>query len=172
MSDRTISRKTIFGGRVFTVQSDRVRLPHGTETTMEVIRHPASVVILPMPDPERIILVRQYRYTVDRWIWELPAGGTDPGETPTQAATRECHEEVGLVPACLERLGTFYPTPGYSDELMVFFKATDLRTPDRAAEPDPDENIEAKAFTLTEAKNLLATDDVTDMKTALGMTLI
>lgn len=172
MSERTISSETIFGGRVFAVESDRVRLPHGTETTMEVVRHPASVVILPMPGPDRIILVRQYRYTVDCWIWELPAGGTEPGETPTQAATRECHEEVGLVPARLERLGAFYPTPGYCDELMIFFKATDLREPGRAAEPDPDENIEAKAFTLAEAKNLLETDDVVDMKTALGLTLI
>ena len=61
MSERTISSETIFRGRVFTVQADRVRLPHGTETTMEVIRHPVSVVILPMPDPDRVIHVRQYR---------------------------------------------------------------------------------------------------------------
>ena len=172
MSERTISSETIFRGRVFTVQADRVRLPHGTETTMEVIRHPVSLVILPMPDPDRVILVRQYRYAIDRWIWELPAGGTDPGETPSQAAVRECHEEVGLVPGRLKRVGAFYPTPGYCDELMVFFKATDLRTPARAAEPDPDEHIETRAFTLSEARKILVTDDVPDMKTALGLTLI
>ena len=64
VSQRTISRNTVFEGRVFTVESDRVRLPHGPEALMDVIRHPASVVLLPMPDPEHIFLVRQYRYAI------------------------------------------------------------------------------------------------------------
>ena len=172
MSERTISRDTVFEGRVFTVESDRVRLPHGPEAVMDVIRHPASVVLLPMPDPEHIFLVRQYRYAIDGWMWELPAGSVDPGETPEEAATRECHEEIGHIPAQLDRLGAFYPTPGYCDELMVFFKLTGLRVPDHTAEPDEDEDIETKVFSLAEAHQLVQSGGAPDMKTALGLTLL
>lgn len=172
VSQRTISRNTVFEGRVFTVESDRVRLPHGPEAVMDVIRHPTSVVLLPMPDPEHIFLVRQYRYAIDGWIWELPAGSVDPGETPEGAATRECHEEIGHIPAQVDRLGAFHPTPGYCDELMVFFKLTDLRVPDHAAAPDADEDIETKVLSVAEAHQLVQTGGAPDMKTALGLTLL
>ncbi len=165
-------QRTVFTGRVFTVESDRVRLPHGPEAIMDVIRHPPSVVLLPMPDPRHIVLVRQYRYAIDRWIWEVPAGSVDPDETPEQAATRECHEEIGQVPGRLDRLGAFYPTPGYCDEVMVFFKLTGLAVADHAAEPDEDEDIEVKVFSLTEAHHLVQSGEAPDMKTALGLTLL
>ena len=139
---------------------------------MDVIRHPASVVLLPMPDPDHIVLIRQYRYAIDNWIWELPAGSVDPGETPAQAAARECHEEVGLAPVQLERLGAFYPTPGFCDELMLFFKLTGLEQPDHAAQADEDEDIEVQVVTLADARRLVLTGDVVDMKTAFGLTLI
>ncbi len=172
MNQRTLSSETLFSGRVFSVHSDRVRLPHGPEAVMDVIRHPASVVLLPMPDPDHIVLIRQYRYAIDNWIWELPAGSVDPGETPAQAAARECHEEVGLAPVQLERLGAFYPTPGFCDELMLFFKLTGLEQPDHAAQADEDEDIEVQVVTLADARRLVLTGDVVDMKTAFGLTLI
>ncbi len=72
-------RRLIYQGRIFTVEVDRVELPSGHTVSMEIVRHGGSVVMLPMPDPDRIILIRQYRYTIDRWIWELPAGSLKPG---------------------------------------------------------------------------------------------
>lgn len=171
MSQRTLSSDTVFRGKVFTVQSDRVQLPHGRETVMHVIRHPVSVVLLPMPDPDHVVLARQYRYAIDRWIWELPAGSVDPGETPERAAVRECHEEIGQIPTQLERLRAFYPTPGYCDELMIFFRLTGLTVPDHDAVPDDDEDIEARVFTLTHARRLVLDGQTPDMKTALGLTL-
>src|SRR5674536_14797 len=75
---------------------DRVRLPKGVEATMEVVRHPGSVVLLPMRDPQHVILVKQYRYAVDRWVWELAAGSLKPGEDPASGAARECEEETGF----------------------------------------------------------------------------
>jgi ADP-ribose pyrophosphatase len=116
----------IFEGRVFTLQVETITLPNGGEMRAEIVRHPGSVVIMPVTDAGEIILVRQYRPAIGRWAWELPAGTLKPGEDPREAAVRECHEEIGLVPSTVEPLGSFYPTPGYCDELMNFFRATGL----------------------------------------------
>ena len=168
----TISSETRHEGRVLTVTSDRVRLPHGRETTLDVVRHRPSVILLPMPDSGQIVLVRQYRYAVDRWIWELPAGNTEPGEPPEEAARRECEEEIGQAPGRVERIGAFYPTPGYCDEEMIFFRLTQLTTPDAPALPDDDELLEPHKFSLADARRMVAEGDIIDMKTALGLTLI
>ena len=132
MSERSaivLRTQTVHAGRVFASTRDRIRLPDGRETTMDVVRHPPSVILLPMPDSAHIVLVRQYRYAIDRWIWELPAGNVEPGEDIETAARRECHEEIGRVPDRIERLAELYPTPGYSDEVMVFFASSDFRYP-------------------------------------------
>jgi ADP-ribose pyrophosphatase len=89
-----ISHERVFSGKVFDVDRDRVRMRNGREVTVEVVRHPKSVVLLPIPEPGHIILIRQYRYPVNRWLWELPAGSVDEGEEPDAAAVRECHEDI------------------------------------------------------------------------------
>jgi 8-oxo-dGTP pyrophosphatase MutT (NUDIX family) len=168
------SRQTLYEGRVFTFHLDRVRLPSGYEKTMEVIRHPGSVVIVAQPTPGEIILVRQYRYTLDRWIWELPAGSLEPDETFDQAAARECEEEIGLVPGHVERLRGFYPTPGFCDEEMIFYRCTGLRppAPNSTAHRDADEDLEPRTFTLDDAAALLRSGEIVDLKTAVGLTFL
>jgi len=174
MSDAALilSTQIVFEGRVFTVEVDRVRLPHGREVTLDIIRHPPSVVLLPMPDPDHIVLIRQYRYALDRWIWELPAGSVDPGESPEAAASRECHEEIGKVPRAITRLGAFYPTPGYCDELMIYYRIDGLDEADTPATADIDECIEPHVFELAEARRLREQGEIVDMKTAVGLSLI
>lgn len=167
-----LSARQVHKGRIFAVDIDRVRMPHGREVDLEIIRHPGSVVLAPMTDPDHVMMVRQYRYALDRWIWELPAGSLDSGEKPEQAARRECHEEVGLVPGQIECLGMFYPTPGYCDEAMYFFRLTDLRQPRVEAAVDEDEHIEPHVFSLTEARSLVRSGEIVDLKTAFGLTLI
>jgi ADP-ribose pyrophosphatase len=103
----------MFDGKIVKVSVDRVRLPHGKIVDTEVVRHSPAVVLLAMPDAEHVILARQYRYVVDREMWELPAGSVDPGEDPAVAAARECEEEIALVPGGIERLAGFYSTPGF-----------------------------------------------------------
>jgi ADP-ribose pyrophosphatase len=163
---------TVFTGRIFNVNVDRVRLPHGREVRMEIVRHPGSVVLVPMPDADHVILVRQYRYAVDRWLWELPAGSLDPGEDALTAARRECHEEIGLVPGDLEEIGRFYPTPGFCDEHMIFFRLTGLSQPLSTAAHDEDESIEPKAFSLADARRLVQQGEIRDLKTAVGLSLL
>jgi ADP-ribose pyrophosphatase len=170
-----LSRRTVFSGRIFSIHADRVRLPNGHETTMEVVRHAGSVVLLPMPDPDHIILVKQYRYAIDRWIWEVAAGSLDPGETPEVGAARECQEEIGLVPGRIEGLCAFYPTPGYCDELMHFFRLTALARPAEGAppaQPDADEDLRVQTFAVDEVRRLIRGGEIVDLKTAVGLALL
>lgn len=164
----------IYKGRVFTVTIETVVLPNGKDFRAEIVRHPGSVVLIPITDTGDIMLVRQYRPAIDREAWELPAGSLKPGEDPEAAAARECHEEIGLVPAKLERLGSFFPTPGYCDEEMTFYRATGLRTPrpDEPAHPDEDESIEVMPLALSTVQAMIAAGEIVDLKTVAGLTLI
>lgn len=175
MSERSatvLDTQTVHTGRVFTTTRDRIQLPNGRETTMDVVRHRLSVVLLPMPDPAHIVLVRQYRYAIDRWIWELPAGNVDPEEDVETAARRECHEEIGQVPARIERLADLYPTPGYSDEVMVFLRLVGLSRPPTTAALDDDEILEPRLFGVAEVRARIDRGEFQDMKTVLGMKMI
>jgi ADP-ribose pyrophosphatase len=169
---RRLTRTLAFSGRVFHVESDRVRLPNGRTATLDIVRHRGSVVMIPQPSPGEVILVRQYRYAIDRWIWELPAGTLDPGERPRAAARRECEEEIGLTPRRIRRVGTFYPTPGFCDEVMWYYVCADLTPPTRAVARDPDEQIEPRSFSLRRARALIARGDIVDMKTVVGLGLL
>ena len=161
-----------FEGRIFKIEVDTLRFPDGRVVKMEAVRHRGSVVLAPMPAPDRIILIRQYRYAVNAFLWELPAGSVDDGESPEQAARRECHEEIGLVPETIVRLAAMYPTPGYCDEEMVFFRLSNLEEPTEAAAMDEDEDIEAKTFELREARDMVRRGEITDMKTVAGLAMI
>jgi ADP-ribose pyrophosphatase len=162
----------MFAGKVFDVDRDKVRMPNRREVTVDVIRHPPSAIIVPVPEPGHVILIRQYRYPVNRWLWELPAGSVDEGETPEQAARRECHEEIGQVPDTVVRLGSMFPTPGYCDEEMFFFRVSGLSVPEHAADVDEDEDIEVRTFTLKEARDMIRRGEIVDMKTVVGLSLI
>jgi ADP-ribose pyrophosphatase len=167
-----LNRQRVFDGRVFAVDRDEVRMPHGRDVTVDVIRHPPSAVIVPIPEPGHIILIRQYRYAVNRWLWELPAGSVDEGETPEEAARRECHEEIGQVPDTVVRLGSMYPTPGYCDEEMFFFRVSGLTEPTHDAELDQDEDIEVRVFTVKDVKEMVRRGEIVDMKTVIGLILL
>ena len=128
---------------MFSVEVESVVLPNGRETELAVVRHRPSVVLIPVNDDGQIVMIRQYRHALGRDIWELPAGNVDAGESAEAAAARECEEEIGLMPARVERLGSFYPTPGYCDEEMIFFRVSGLQPPaaDSPHKPDDDEDI-------------------------------
>jgi ADP-ribose pyrophosphatase len=178
MSEQPIVPKeirTVFQGRVFTVRVETISLPKGGELQAEIIRHPGSVVIIPVTAQNEIVLVRQYRPAIGRWAWELPAGSLKPGEDVEYAARRECQEEIGQVAARLEQLGSFFPTPGYCDEQMTFFKATGLRAPgagDAEAHQDEDEDIETRPFTHAQLQQMISSGEIIDLKTVAGLSLL
>lgn len=165
----------IYRGRIFTVQVETITLPKGGELKAEIIRHPGSVVIVPMTDAGEIVLVQQYRHAIGRHAWELPAGSLKPGEDIARAAVRECHEETGLIPGNIRPAGAFFPTPGYCDEEMHFFIATGLRTPgpdDDPAHQDEDEDIVAQPFAVARVRAMIASGEIIDLKTVAGVSLL
>lgn len=174
MSAELLARSTVHKGRIIEVDIDVVKLPTGHTVDMEIVRHPGSVVLIPIPEPGKIILIRQYRYTIDRWIWELPAGSLKPNEDPDKAAPRECEEEIGLVPHKITRLRGYFPTPGFCDEEMIYYRCEDLRppAPDSTAQKDEDEEIEPRTFTMDEARALVQSGEIVDLKTLAGLTLV
>ena len=149
-------------------------LSNGREHEVAIVRHPPSVVLIPLEDDGRVVVIKQYRAPIDRETWEFPAGGLDPGESADAAARRECEEEIGRVPERVEQLASLFPTPGYCDEEMIFFRVSDLRQPppDSPHKPDEDEDIQARTITIAEARAMLVRGDIVDLKTAYALTLV
>jgi len=169
-----MSVRNVYKGRVFSVEVEDVILPNGREVELAIVRHRPSVVLIPVRDDGQVVMIRQYRHALKRDIWELPAGSVDDGESAEAAAARECEEEIGQVPTRIDRLGSFYPTPGYCDEEMIFFRVSGLRPPpaDSIHQPDEDEDITTRAMPAADARAMVARGEVIDLKTAYALTLI
>ena len=165
---------TVYAGRVFSVEVGRRRFPNGQEHEVEIVRHAASVVLIPIQDDGRVVIVKQYRAPLDRETWEFPAGRLNEGESAEDAARRECEEEIGFVPDRVERQCGLYPAPGFCDEKLIFFRVSDLRVPppDSPNEPDEDENITTRTVAVAEARAMLERGEIVDLKTAYALTLI
>jgi ADP-ribose pyrophosphatase len=164
---RVLSSKTIYDGRVLRLKVDRVIEPGGVRASREVVSHRGSVVVLPHLADGRVLLVRQFRYATGKSLWELVAGGIEPGETPAAAASRELLEETGYSAGKLEHLFSFYPSPGFLSERMILFEGRGLvrSTP----QPESDERIRLGRFTPTELRSMLRSKRIEDGKTLLGL---
>lgn len=164
----------VYKGRVFSVEVERRKFPNGQEHEVAIVRHPPSVVLVPIADDGRVVLIRQYRASVSRELWEIPAGSVDEGETPDQAAARECEEEIGLAPGRIERVRGLFPTPGFCDEELIFYRVSQLRPPaaDSPHKPDDDEDIQSQLVTIEEARSMVERGEIIDLKTAYGLTLV
>ena len=164
----------VYRGRVFSVEVERRRFPNGKEHEVEIVRHAASVVLIPLEDDGRVILVKQYRAPLDRELWEFPAGRLNEGESAEDAARRECEEEIGYVPQRLDRLASLFPAPGFCDEELIFFRVRDFLPPppNSPHQPDEDEDITTRTVAIREAREMLARGEIVDLKTAYALTLI
>lgn len=156
-------------GPIHLVDCD-VAMRDGTVLSRQIIEHPGSVVIIPMNAKGQIALIRQFRFAIEDWLWEFPAGGIEPGEKLDDAAKRECAEEIGYYPKKLKKIISFYPTPGISGELMHLYLAEDLVY--GPLEQDADEDIEVKYFSIKQIQQMIEKGIITDAKTVLGLSYL
>lgn len=173
--------RILFRGKVFRVRRDIVQEPPlptgqrprgtGKERTVlrEVVEHGGSVVVLPVLPDGRIVLVQQYRYPADNFLWELVAGHIARGENPRAAARRELEEETGYRARRLDRLVEFYPSPGFLGEKMILYRATELKH--GQARPESDEALETRSFRRAELERMLRRGELRDGKTLTGLLL-
>lgn len=164
---KTISSKIVFKGKVFSVRRDEIVEPTGVRATRDMIAHPGSVVVMPVQDDGKIVLIRQYRYAARQYLWELVAGRIDAGENPKQAARRELIEETGLRAKKFRVFLEFWPSPGFLEEKMFVLLAEGITQ--GVAEPEEDERIEAKAFTRAEIEKMLKSGALHDGKTIASL---
>ena len=166
----TLSRRQVFRGRVVELSVDRVRLPNGRESDLELVRFAGAAAVLPIVgsgEGEEVVLVRQYRYPTGGWLLELPAGKLDPGEEPEACARRELAEETGLRGGELVPLGWIWTTPGAADERIWLYAARGLSGGEAALEDD--EVLERCRLPLAEAVRRAASGEIHDAKTACAL---
>jgi len=167
-----ISSRRVYSGRVVNVDIDAVRYPNGSTGELEMVRHPGASAVVPfLSDPRsddpQILLIRQYRYAADEFIYEIPAGKLDGAEDPKVCAARELREETGCSAEHIEHLYTFFTTPGFTDERIYAFMATGLKR--GAAAHEKDEFMSAETVTLSRALELIKTGELKDAKSALAI---
>jgi ADP-ribose pyrophosphatase len=159
--------KEVYKCGLFSVtENEAVDAKTGFEIKRSVVRHAGSAVMMAVDEKKRILLVRQYRLPAEKYLWELPAGRLDPGEKPLQAAKRELIEETGYRAKTWTKLASFFASPGFVQERMTIFLATDLTA--GTATPMDDERIEARWFTSKELADLIREDKIEDAKTMIG----
>jgi ADP-ribose pyrophosphatase len=164
---RVLKTKTIYTGRVFGVRQDRVIEPGGVPVVRDIVTHRGSVVLLPVFPDGRILLVRQYRHAVGGFLWELVAGRMERGESPLASAKRELLEETGYSARRFRKLLDFFPTPGYITERMLLYAAEGLTA--GAAQPEADERIVARKFTLRQLEGMIRRGSLRDGKSIAGV---
>ena len=167
MMDR-ISRRTVYEGRIVTIYEDHMRLDGGREQMWTTVQHPGAVVMVPVDADGNILLVRQPRPSARDVLLELPAGTREEGEEPAVTARRELQEEIAHDPQTMTPLGGFYSAPGFCDEFLHLFLATDLQ-PVEGVEPDEDEEITVVPTLPADIPELIRTGEIRDAKSIAGL---
>ncbi len=164
---KVVSSELVLHTRVFDVQREKVIEPSGLEAARDIIVHPGSVVVLPVLPDGRIVLIQQYRHSVEQYLWELVAGRRDGHESFVAGARRELQEETGYTAGKMRLLVDLFPSPGFLRENMAIFLATGLKKGE--ASPEPDERITQKVVTLREAERWIRSGKIRDGKTVAGI---
>jgi|SRR6185295_7206113 len=164
---KILKREIVFQGSHIQVRVDRVIEPSGHEASREIVVHPGAVCIVARPSDSEVLLIRQYRHSTGGELLEIPAGGLDPGEDPLDAARRELEEETGYHAANIVPRGSFWTTPGFTNEYMWLYEATGLtRT---QIHPDEDEVIEVDVVKIADALRMIDDGRIQDAKSILGL---
>ena len=165
--ERTLSSQLIYEGRAVKLRVDTVETADGQETTREIVEHSDCVAIIAVDANDNVLLVKQFRKSVDKELLEIPAGGIEPGEDPETTVRREMREETGYLPRQVERLGGFYSTPGYGTEYLYLYLATDLTLSPLHAEDT--ESISLVRVPVSQIPGLTASGSICDAKSIAGL---
>jgi len=167
-----ISTRRVYDGKIVNLDVDTVRFPDGSVGELEMVRHPGASAVVPFlsaptGDDPQLLLIKQYRYAADGFIYEVPAGRLDAGEDPADCARRELREETGCTAERVEYLSTIYTTPGFTDEKIHLFMAVGLTNGD--AKREKDEFLEVETMTLSRALELIERGEIRDGKTVVAL---
>lgn len=170
--DAQVDSTNLYRGKIISLDRDTVRFPDGSTSAFDIARHPGASAVVPfLSDPAgdepQVLLIRQFRYAAGGYLYEIPAGRLDEGETPAQCAARELKEETGCSAEKIEPLTSILTTPGFTDEVIHLFMATGLSHGEASREPD--EFVELVMMRLSEALERISTGNITDAKTVLGL---
>ena len=167
MKENKCFSRLVYRGRILDLYKDNVVLEDGREAEREVVRHRDAVCVLALRDDNNIIMIRQYRYPVGKEIMEIPAGIMEEGETPIGAAFRELKEETGYTAGEMEKVFSFYSSPGFTDEKLHLFVARNLTA--GSQNPDPDEQIDIVEIGGGEAYDRVLKGEIEDSKTIIAI---
>jgi ADP-ribose pyrophosphatase len=167
-----VSTERLHTGKVVNLDRDTVRFPDNSTGQLEMVRHPGASAVVPLLDEPRsadprVLLIRQFRHAADDFIWEIPAGRLDPGETAATCAHRELEEETGMSADVLSRLTTIFTTPGFTDEKIHLFLAHGLKPGKHRREAD--EFMEVQTRKWSEAMSMIRSGEIRDGKTLVGL---
>ncbi|HVB99056.1 MAG TPA: NUDIX hydrolase [Candidatus Dormibacteraeota bacterium] len=164
---RVMKSRLVYHGPLFDVKREQVREPGGVVASRDIVVHRGSIVLVPVLDDGRILMVRQYRHAMGQFLWELVAGGIEPGERPAAAAARELIEETGYTGRRFRRLTEFFPTPGFVSERMVIYLVKNLCA--GTARPEADEKLRVGAFALSDLERKIRRGVIRDGKSIAGI---
>ena len=164
---KTLKRTTMFQGKVFGVRRDEVIEPGNLRVTRDVITHSGSVVLLPVLEDGKILMIQQYRYAARQYLWELVAGRVNQGESVKKAAARELKEETGYKARRFSEFLEVFPSPGFLEERMHILLAEGLTA--GKAEPEADEKIISRAFKVNELVGMMQNGELRDAKSIAGI---
>jgi len=167
--EKTVSTEHKYKGNIISVDMITVTLPNGKKATRDVVKHPGASVIIPLSSKGELYMVKQYRKPIDRVSLELPAGKLDPGEDPAVCAARELEEETGLKAGSIKHIISVHSTPGFCNEVLHMYLATDLK--EGEAHADEDEFISAEKISVNKLINMILDHEITDAKSIIGILL-
>jgi ADP-ribose pyrophosphatase len=167
MPEKKISSQQLYRGRAVSLRMDTVEKSNGKTTTREVVEHSNCVAVVVVDDQDNVLLVRQYRYPVGKFLLEIPAGGIDPNEEPIDCVRRELQEEIGYFPQKIEELGGFYSVPGYGTEYLHCYLATDLVSSRLIAEDS--EGIEVVRVPISKITQIITSGEICDAKSIAAL---
>jgi len=165
--EKKLSSQQIYQGHAVNIRVDTIEKAGGRETTRDVVEHSNCIAVVAIDEQDNILLVRQFRHPVDRFLLEIPAGGIDRGEEPLDSVRRELQEEIGYFPRRIDKLGGFYSIPGYGTEYLHCFLATDL-VPGRLMAEDT-EDIELVRISPDEIPRLITSGQICDAKSIAAL---